>query len=107
MNVQLRTYFALVLQCSYPVMTALDFVFAKGKVQVIWRHFAFKLGLPPFSLSPGERSRLRWGAGHLHIYVMDHSFDVRFIEHNWTFRFGEANILEKMTKVCGLLRKLR
>jgi len=107
MNTPLRNLFALVLNCSYPVITALDFVFAKGKVEVIWPYFATKLGVASVCMNPGEHGRYKWGENFMKVIFTDHSFDVRFGDCNWHFRFGDANILDEFGKVCETLHRLR
>jgi hypothetical protein len=107
MNVQLRTYFGLVLNCLYPVIRALDFVFANGKVQDIWPHFARRLGISKAAMNPGEIGKYKWGVNIIRVFFMDHSFDVRVSVFNWKFQFGDANILDKMEKACQTLEGIK
>jgi hypothetical protein len=105
MNIELKRYFALGLQCSNPVIFALDFAFKNGDMHIIWSLFVVKLGQPVCRMHPEERAHYRWGPSMLDIIFADHSFDVRLGALNWQFRYGDD--LEKINSVAEIIKRFK
>jgi len=108
MNIKLKTYFALELQCSFPLIMALDFAYANGDMMIVWRRFAATLGISVGRMASGECAKYHWGNGILYILFGDHSFGVQHGWYlNWVFRFEDANLIEKINTVCRELKDVK
>jgi hypothetical protein len=107
MNASLTTYFAIALDCSNPVIKALDFAFGHGDVQLVWCLFVTRLNVAKSKMLPGERAHFIWGKTLLHVIFLEYSLDVRFMEYNRTFRYGQANLVEEIHKFCIVLEAFK
>jgi hypothetical protein len=106
-NTWLRIYFVLELGCSQPVITSLDFAFMNGDVQFIWLPFRARLGKFDLRMLPGERAHFMWAGVSLDIIFMEHSFDIRYRNLNWRFRYGDLNVIAEIDKVCTVLEEFK
>jgi hypothetical protein len=107
MNIRLGTYFALGLQCSFPVVASLDFAYLNGDMQRIWSLLGAKLGVTVGRMLLGEKARYNWGRATLLIIFGEREFNVQLGALNWIFRFGDVNIMEKIDGVIDVINRFK